>query len=106
MNPMKYNKILAHNESEVRTTNILERLAAKFLEGGQNFQPTVQERLRLFLHNLRWFYTRARVIVTIIAPLLILMWYFKYRNKIDSAQYWEDIRRHNMMFFSVPFDIT
>ena len=85
MNPMKYNKIAAHNETEALHTNIIDRLAAKFLEGGQNFQPTVQERVRLFLHNLRWFYRRARVMVTIIAPLLILMWYFKYRNKIDSA---------------------
>ena len=43
----------------------------------------MRERMRLFLHHLKWWYTRMRVIVTIVAPIIILIWYIKYRNTID-----------------------
>ena len=44
--------------------------------------------------------------VTIIAPLIILIWYFKYRNTIDKSHYWEEMRKHKAIFFSVPYDLT
>ena len=52
------------------------------------------------------YYKRLRALITIVAPIIILFWYIKYRKKINSDEYWEEMRKHNMMFFSVPFDLT
>lgn len=93
------------NEQEARVKRLFENLARKFLDS-QNYQPSWRERIHLFMHHLKWYYTRIRVAVTIVAPLIILIWYIKYRNKIDKAAYWEQMRRHKMVFFSVPFELT
>ena len=104
-NPRIYNKIRALNEREIKKSKLFEKLAQKFLDS-QNYRPSTRERVRLFLHNLKWYYKRLRAIITIVAPLIILYWYIRYRKQINADQYWEKMRAHNMMFFSVPFDLT
>ena len=81
-NPTNYSKLRALNDREIRATRIYEKLAQKFLDT-ENYRPSMRERVRLFLHHLKWYYTRMRVIVTIVAPIIILIWYIKYRNTID-----------------------
>ena len=104
-NPRIYNKIRALNERELKKSRLVEKLAKKFLDS-QNYRPSYGERIRLFFHHLKWYYKRLRAIITIVAPIIILYWYVKYRKQINSDQYWEKVRKHNMMFFSVPFDLT
>jgi len=105
-NPRVYNKIRALNDRETASSQLLEKLAQKFLDDGENYRPSNRERIRLFLHNMKWYYKRMRAIITIVAPIIILYWYIRYRKQINSDQYWEKVRKHNMMFFSVPFDLT
>ena len=104
-NPRVYNKIRALNDREVKKSKLFEKLAQKFLDS-QNYRPSNRERIRLFFHNMKWYYKRLRAIITIVAPIIILYWYIRYRKKINADQYWEQVRKHNMMFFSVPFDLT
>ena len=94
LNPKKYSKILAHNEAEEDANGIIEQLEKKFDHGGQNYRPSMEDRTRLFFYHLRWYYTRMRIVVTIIAPIIILIWYFRYRKKLDKSKYWEDMRKH------------
>ena len=56
-NPTVYNKLRALNEREAKEKNIFHKLAQKYL-GNQDYRPSVQERFRLFLHYLKWYYTR------------------------------------------------
>lgn len=104
-NPTNYDKLRALNEREIRNTQIYAKLAQKF-DDTENYRPSMRERMRSFLHHLKWYYTRIRAIVTIVAPLIILIWYIKYRNTIDESHYWEEMRKHKAVFFSVPFDLT
>lgn len=78
-NPRVYNKIRALNDREVAESQLLEKLMAKFSDG-QNYRPSNRERIRLFLHNMKWYYKRLRAIITIVAPIIILFWYIRYRK--------------------------
>ena len=104
-NPTNYSKLRALNDREIKTSKIYQKLSLKFLDA-ENYRPSLKERIRLFLHHLKQVYSKVRVMVTIIAPLIILIWYFKYRNTIDSSHYWEEMRKHKAIFFSVPYDLT
>ena len=104
-NPRVYNKMRALNERESAKIMLFEKLAQKFLDS-QNYRPSNRDRIRLILHNLKWYYKRLRAIITIVMPAIILFWYIKQRKQINSDQYWEKMRKHKMMFFSVPFDLT
>ena len=104
-NPRVYNKIRAINDRDAAKNKLFEKLQKKFLDS-QNYRPSNRERIRLFFHQMKWYYKRLRAIITIIAPIIILYWYIRYRKQINSDQYWEKVRKHNMMFFSVPFDLT
>ena len=104
-NPRVYNKIRAYMEEEIKKTKLMEKLAKKFLDS-KNWRPSTMERLRLFFHNVKWYYKRLRAIITIILPVIILFWYIKQRKYINSDEYWENMRKHNMMFFSAPFDLS
>ena len=104
-NPRVYNKIRAWNDMEIQSKQLLQKLEQKFLDS-ENYRPSTRERIRLFFHHINRYYRRLRVIITIVAPIIILCWYMWQRKKLDTNKYWEKIRKHNMMFFSVPFDLT
>lgn len=71
---------------------------------------TVTERVAQFVENVKWYYSRFKIVIHIVAPFLILLWYIRNRHKIkkikDSSSYWDDMSKRGVFFFSVPFDLT
>ena len=91
-NPSQYSRIRALYDAEMQETDLFAQLAKKFSQDS-SYVPTLRQRLRMFTCNVKYYYTRLRVIITIIAPIIILFWYFKYRHVIDSDKYWEEVRQ-------------
>jgi hypothetical protein len=68
---------------------------------------SLSERVQHWLEIVKWYYARFKIIIHIVAPILILIWYVRNRHKIkDSHTYWDDLSKRSLFFFSVPFDLT
>jgi len=53
------------------------------------------------------YYSRVRVAVILLAPLIILIWYLKNKHRLSEpgAGTWEELRRTRFLF-NMPFDLT
>ena len=67
-------------------SRIYERLAAKFNGAEAKVPLTASERVHQFVERVKWYYSRFKIVIHIVAPFLILMWYIKNRHKIHEIK--------------------
>jgi len=80
-NPKKYQIISAINEQDSLKLRINDKLKRKYLSNDGTYKMTLREKILILVEHIKRYYNRIRVIITIIAPVIILIWYYFQSGK-------------------------